>query len=71
MRPGLQSARDGIIADIDHCLSLSDTDPTRALAAIDEARKKMQALWYRIWEHHHVHGGLNTRMATWPGKEAA
>jgi len=68
-RATLNAKRDGIVADIDQCLAIADTDSIRALAAIDEARKKMQALWYRIWEHHHVNGGLNNRMLTWPSRE--
>lgn len=50
----LERKRDEIVADIDKCLALAESDPTRALQAIDEARKAMQALWYRIWEMHHV-----------------
>lgn len=69
MMQALHAKRDAIIADIDKCLDLAPADSMRALAAIDEARKKMQALWYRIWEHHHVNGGLNSRIPTWPSRE--
>jgi len=65
----LKAKRDDIVADIDRCLDVANADPLRALAAIDEARKGMQALWYRIWEHHHINGGLNTRIPTWPSRE--
>ncbi len=61
MSAALQGKRDQIVSDIDKCLSLAESDPTRALQAIDEARKAMQALWYRIWERHHVSGGRNRR----------
>lgn len=69
MKPDWQAKRDAIVADIDKCLAIAGADPLRALAAIDEARKGMQDLWYRIWEHHHVNGGLNSRMVTWPSRE--
>ena len=69
MMRALHVKRDAIVADIDKCLAVAESDSIRALAAIDEARKKMQDLWYRIWEHHHVHGGLNSRITTWPSRE--
>lgn len=65
----LKAKRDDIVANIDKCMALAPDDPTRALQAIDEARKGMQALWYRIWEAHHIRGNQDARRAvgSWAG----
>ena len=52
----LKAKRDEVVASIDKCLSVAGTDPVRALAAIDDARKSLQSLWGRIYDAHLVSG---------------
>lgn len=63
MIEGLEKKRDSIVYHLDQCLALAETDPIRAMAAIDESRKGMQALYYRIWESGLVTGGRHKRPA--------
>ena len=53
----LMAKRDQVVASIDNCLSMAASDSVRALAAIDEARKGLQALWVRIYDYHRITGG--------------
>lgn len=52
MITGLEGKRHAIIYQIDRCIALADRDPVRALAAIDEARKGLQAISVEIEDAH-------------------
>lgn len=57
----LTAKRDEVVASIDRCLALAPDDATRALAAIDEARRGLQSLWVKIYDSHLITGGRHRR----------